>query len=293
MIPKEWLKKIRRIEMKTIRLVESLMAGQYHSVFKGRGMDFDEVRPYEPGDEVRRIDWNVTARTGVVHIKKYVEERELTVLLVVDLSASGITGSVEQSKIERAAEIAAVLAFSATFNNDKVGLLIFTDRTERYIRPGKGRQHVLAIISLILTHKPRSRGTSLAAALNHAYHAHSRRTVIFLISDFMDRDYEHALRVVGRKHDLVTVPILDPGEQTLPDVGWIVFEDSETGEVLEVNTASRKARELFAKSAAARLEGMRRAIRRAGVDSLEVQTHQPYLQALTKFFHNRYRRLHP
>jgi uncharacterized protein (DUF58 family) len=293
MIPKEWLKKIRRIEMRTTLLVESLMAGQYRSVFKGRGMDFDEVRPYEPGDEVRRIDWNVTARTGVVHIKKYIEERELTVLLVVDISASGKTGSINWSKREAAAELAAVLAFSAILNNDKVGLLLFTDKTERYISPRKGRQHVLAIIDLILTCRPKNRGTNITAALNRVYHAHSRKAVIFLLSDFMDRDYERALKVVGRKHDLIAVPITDPSERELPDVGWIVFEDAETGEVMEINTADPKARARFNQNAAQREAAVRQSLKRSGLDKIEVETDRPYLRALTRFFHTRYHRLHP
>lgn len=293
MIPKEWLRKIRRIEMRTTMLVESLMAGQYRSVFKGRGMDFDEVRPYEPGDEVRRIDWNVTARTGVVHIKKYIEERELTVLLVVDVSASGQTGSVAQSKRETAAELAAVLAFSAILNNDKVGLLLFTDKTERYISPRKGRQHVLAIIDLILTHKSKSRGTSITGALNRIYHAHARKAVIFLLSDFMDQDYERALKVVGRKHDLIAVPITDPSERDLPDIGWIVFEDAETGEVVEINTGDPAARALFTENARRRQEVVQQTLRRSGLDKIEVETDRPYLRALTKFFHSRYHRLHP
>jgi len=293
MIPKEWLKKIRHIEMRTVRLVEDLMAGQYHSVFKGRGMDFDEVRLYQAGDEVRRIDWNVTARTGEVYIKKYVEEREMTVLLLVDASASGGTGSVNQSKRELAAELAAVLAFSAIHNNDRVGLLLFTEKTEKFVRPSKGRQHVLRIISQILTHQPKHRGTNIASALNHISHALSRRAVIFVISDFMDKEFERALKVVGRKHDLIAVPVVDATERELPDIGWIAFEDSETGEVLEINTADAEARKLFATGASLRLSGLRRMFNKAGLDTIEVQTDQPYLKALTKFFETRYHRLNP
>lgn len=293
MIPKEWLKKIRHIEMRTIRLVEDMMAGQYHSVFKGRGMDFDEVRQYQPGDEVRRMDWNVTARTGIAHIKKYVEEREMTVMLLVDASASGVTGSVNQSKRELAAEIAAVFAFSAVHNNDKVGLLLFTDRDEKYVRPGKGRSHVLRIISDVLTYQPKHRGTSLTAALNHVSHALSRRALIFVISDFMDEDFDRALKIVGRKHDLVALPLHDASERELPDVGWIVFEDAETGEVVEIDTADARSRKLFAEKAAAQLEAQRRTLRRAGIDTIELQTDKPYLHALTKFFETRYHRLHP
>jgi uncharacterized protein (DUF58 family) len=293
MIPKEFLKKIRHIEMRTIRLVEDLMAGQYHSVFKGRGMDFDEVRPYQPGDEVRRIDWNVTARTGVTHIKKYVEEREMTVMLLVDASASGGTGSVHQSKRELAAELAAVLAFSAIRNNDKVGLLLFTEKAERYISAKKGRSHVLRIISEILTHRPKHRGTNLNAALNHVSHALSRRAVVFVLSDFMDKDFDRALKICGRKHDLIAVPVIDGSERELPDVGWIAFEDAETGEVLEIDTADSESRKLFAESAATRLNGLRQTFRRAGLDTIEAQTDQPYLKALRKFFKTRYHRLHP
>lgn len=293
MIPKEWLKKIRHIEMRTIRLVEDMMAGQYHSVFKGRGMDFDEVRQYQPGDEVRRMDWNVTARTGIAHIKKYVEEREMTVMLLVDASASGVTGSVNQSKRELAAEIAAVFAFSAVHNNDKVGLLLFTDRDEKYVRPGKGRSHVLRIISDVLTYQPKHRGTSLTAALNHVSHALSRRALIFVISDFMDEDFDRALKIVGRKHDLVALPLHDASERELPDVGWIIFEDAETGEVVEIDTADARSRKLFAEKAAAQLEAQRRTLRRAGIDTIELQTDKPYLHALTKFFETRYHRLHP
>lgn len=293
MIPREWLRKIRRIELRTTLLVENLMAGQYRSVFKGRGMDFDEVRPYEAGDEVRRIDWNVTARTGVVHIKKYIEERELTVLLVVDVSASGDIGSTHQSKRETAAELAAVLAFSAVLNNDKVGLLLFTDRTERYLSPRKGRQHVLAMIDLILTYQPKSTRTNIAAALNRVFHAHSRKAVIFLISDFMDHDYERALKVVGRKHDVIAVPILDPVERELPDIGWVVFEDAETGEVVELNTAEPETRAWFAQNALRLRERTREHLRRAGLDTIEVETDRPYLRSLTRFFHTRYHRMHP
>lgn len=293
MIPKEWLKKIRHIEMRTIRLVEDLMAGEYHSVFKGRGMDFDEVRQYQPGDEVRRMDWNVTARTGIPHIKKYVEEREMTVMLLVDASASGVTGSVNQSKRELAAEIAAVFAFSAVHNNDKVGLLLFTDRDEKYVRPGKGRSHVLRIISDVLTYQPKRRGTSLTAALNHVSHALSRRAVIFVISDFMDEDFDHALKIVGRKHDLIAIPLHDASERELPNVGRIVFEDAETGEIVELNTADARTQKLFVEKAASQLEGQRRTLRRAGIDTIELQTDQPYLKALTKFFKTRYHRLHP
>ena len=293
MIPREWLKKIRQIELRTVRLVEDLMAGQYHSVFKGRGMDFDEVREYQPGDEVRRIDWNVTARTGVAHIKKYIEEREMTVMILIDASASGNTGSVNQSKRELAAELAAVLAFSAVSNNDKVGALLFTDGAEKYIRPGKGRLHVLRLISEVLTYQPARRGTNLTTALQHINRALSRRAVVFVISDFMDAGYERALKVTSRKHDLIAVPIVDASERALPDLGWIAFEDAETGEVVEFNTGDAKARAKFSEVAEDRLARLRRTFRRSGIDTIEAQTDQPYLRALMQFFENRLRRLHP
>jgi uncharacterized protein (DUF58 family) len=293
MIPREWLKKIRQIELRTVRLVEDLMAGQYHSVFKGRGMDFDEVREYQPGDEVRRIDWNVTARTGVPHIKKYIEEREMTVMVLVDASASSVTGSVELSKRELAAELAAVLAFSAIRNNDKVGALLFTDGAEKYIRPGKGRLHVLRLISEVLTYSPASRGTNLTKALHHINRALNRRAVIFVISDFMDRGYERALKVTSRKHDLIAIPIVDPTERELPDLGWITFEDAETGEVMELNTGNAKARKAFAAAAEERIGRLRQLFRRSGLDTIEAQTDQPYLRSMMQFFENRIRRLSP
>ena len=293
MIPREWLKKIRQIELRTVRLVEDLMAGQYHSVFKGRGMDFDEVREYQPGDEVRRIDWNVTARTGVAHIKKYIEEREMTVMILVDASASSSTGSVSQSKRELAAELAAVLAFSAISNNDKVGALLFTDGAEKYIRPGKGRLHVLRLISEVLTYQPARRGTNLTTALQHINRALSRRAVVFVISDFMDEGFARALKVTSRKHDLIAVPIVDASERALPDLGWIAFEDAETGEVVEFNTGDPKARAKFAEVAEDRLARLRRTFRRSGLDTIEAQTDQPYLRSLMQFFENRLRRLRP
>ena len=293
MIPREWLKKIRQIELRTVRLVEDLMAGQYHSVFKGRGMDFDEVREYQPGDEVRRIDWNVTARTGVAHIKKYIEEREMTVMILVDASASSSTGSVSQSKRELAAELAAVLAFSAISNNDKVGALLFTDGAEKYIRPGKGRLHVLRLISEVLTYQPTRRGTNLTTALQHINRALSRRAVVFVLSDFMDEGFERALKVTSRKHDLIAVPIVDASERALPDLGWIAFEDAETGEVVEFNTGDPKARAKFAEVAEDRLARLRRTFRRSGLDTIEAQTDQPYLRSLMQFFENRLRRLRP
>ncbi|MGC8830418.1 MAG: DUF58 domain-containing protein [Verrucomicrobiia bacterium] len=293
MIPVEWLKKIRLIELKTLRLVENLMAGKYHSVFKGRGIDFDEVREYVPGDDVRRIDWNVTARTGIPHIKKYVEERELTVMLLVDGSASSSIGSITQSKRELAAEVAALIAFSAIANNDRVGLLLFTDRTERYMPPQKGRAHVLGIISLILTHNFKSKLTDISTALNHLNHAINRRAVIFILSDFIDTDYERALKVVSKKHDVIAVPIIDPIEMQMPDIGWLTFEDVETGEIIQLKSDDRKVRDIFQKYAAQRVEKMRQTLRHCGVDTIEVRADKPYFESFNKFFETRYHRLNP
>ncbi len=208
-------------------------------------------------------------------------------------AAPGSFGSISQSKRELAAEVAAVLALSAIRNNDKVGLLLFTDRTEKYVRPGKGRSHVLRIISEILSHKPVSRGTDLARALTHISHALPRRATVFLLSDFMDKDWDRALRVTGRKHDVIAVPVTDATEREMADVGWIVFEDAETGEILEINTSDPEARKAFAEVAENRITGLRRILRKSGIDSIEVQTDQPYLQSLIKFFDTRLHRLHP
>lgn len=291
MIPREWLKKIRHLELRTTRLVEELMAGPYHSVFKGRGMDFDEVREYQPGDEVRRIDWNVTARTGVTHIKKYIEEREMCVLLLVDVSASGGTGSISQSKRELAAELAAVFAFSALRSNDKVGAMLFAEGVEKYLRPAKGRRHVLRLLSDILTYQPKARGTDLTAALQHLNRAVSRRALVLVLSDFMAHDYERALKVTAQKHDVVAITILDATERALPDLGWIAFEDAETGEIVRFNSGRKKARAAYAAAAEARLEDLRRLFQRAGLDAIEATTDQPYRRNLLRFFETRLRRL--
>ena len=240
--PKEILKKIRLIELRTRRLVNSIFAGQYHSVFKGRGMNFEEVREYAPGDEIRSIDWNVTARMNVPYIKKFTEERELTVMLLVDVSASGLFGSIELSKRELAAEVASILAFSAINNNDKVGLLLFSNEVELFIPPKKGRLHTLRLIREMLYFEPKGRGTNLAGALDYMNRVISRRAVVFMISDFMAPDFTKALTVTSRRHDLVAMPVTDPGESELPDVGIVTLEDAETGEQIDVNTSSRSVR---------------------------------------------------
>src|SRR4029078_6010049 len=245
MIPREILKKIRQIELRTNRLVTETLGGQYHSVFKGRGMNFEEVREYQPGDEVRAIDWNVTARMGDAFIKKFTEERELTVMLIVDVSASGEFGSVNLSKRELAAEVACLLAFSAIRNNDKVGLLLFSDHVEHFITPKKGRLHTLRLIRDILFFEAKGRGTDPGEAVRYLNRIVHRRSVAFLISDFQAADFSRELGVTARRHDLIAVPIVDPREEELPDVGWLKLEDAETGEQMEINTSDRKTRLRF------------------------------------------------
>jgi len=295
---REILSRVRKLEIRTRRLVEETMAGQYHSVFKGRGMDFEEVREYLPGDEVRTIDWNVTARTGRPFVKKFTEERELTLLLLVDLSASGSFGSVSRSKRELAAEVASVLAFSAIRNNDKVGLVLFTDRVEKFIPPAKGKSHVLRVVREILYFEPEHKGTDLVTAVEFANRVVRRRAVTFLISDFLLPGCEsglpdavkRALGLANRRHDLVALATTDPRERELPDVGFVTLEDAETGEQLEVDTSDAGLRQRYAEAAAAHAEALRLALRGCGVDLLELKTEEPYLPALQRFFRGRVRR---
>ncbi len=285
------LKKIRRLELRTRRLVDSAFGGQYHSVFKGRGMNFEDVRAYNPGDEVRFIDRNVTARTGDLHVKNFTEERELTVIIVVDVSASGSFGSVAQSKRELAAEVASLIAFSAIGNRDKVGLLLFADEVELFLPPRKGRGHVLRLIREVLYYQPQGRGTNIAAALDYLNKVVVRRAVVFLLSDFQAPDFSRPLAVTSRRHDLVAVPVIDPLEQTLPDIGRVSLEDAETGAILEVNTSDRRVRTAFAQAAAARRQELVSLLRRARVDTVTLQTDQDYLPALRAFFQQREHRL--
>jgi len=289
--PKEILKKIRRIELRTRRLVNSIFAGQYHSVFKGRGMNFEEVREYAPGDEIRSIDWNVTARMNVPYIKKFTEERELTVILLVDVSASGLFGSIELSKRELAAEVASILAFSAINNNDKVGLLLFTNEVELFIPPKKGRLHTLRLIREMLYFEPKGRGTNLAGALDYMNRVISRRAVVFMISDFMAPDFTKALTVTSRRHDLVAMPVTDPGESDLPDVGIVTLEDAETGAQIDVNTSSRAVRRGLFELNEDRMRTLDRLLRSRRVDVVPLSTAEDYLIALRAFFDQRERRL--
>ena len=289
--PAEILKKIRALEIKTKGLVQTMFAGDYHSVFKGRGMNFEDVREYQPGDEIRAIDWNVTARLGTAFVKKFTEERELTVVLVVDVSASGNFGSVSQSKRELAAEIACVLAFSAIRNNDKVGLLLFSDRVELFIPPKKGRSHTLRIIREILFFEPAGRGTAPALALDYLNNVVTRRAVVFFISDFQTSDFSRELSVSGRRHDFIALHIQDEREENLPNVGIITLEDAETGEQIEINTADRSTRTRFSALAETHRAELYRTLRRNNIDAISLRTGENYLPALRSFFKQRERRM--
>jgi uncharacterized protein (DUF58 family) len=292
------LSRMRRLEIRTRRLVNDSLGGEYHSVFKGRGMDFDEVREYVAGDEVRAIDWNVTARAGRPFVKKYTEERELNILLIVDISASGNFGSGRQSKRDLAAEVASLLALSAIRNSDKVGLLLYTDRIEEYIAPKKGRRHVLRVVREILYRQARGRGTDSVKALEIASQLLHRRAVVFLISDFQSNvdaaevrsDLRRAMRQTNRRHDLVAVHIEDPRERVLPDVGVLSLEDAETGEVVELDTADPMVRGRFNAQALERIERLVGDVRSEGVDILQLQTDVLYLPALQRFFKDRERK---
>jgi len=287
---------MRELEIRTRRMVDDSMAGAYHSVFKGRGMDFDEVREYSPGDEVRTIDWNVTARAGRAFVKKFTEERELTIFLVVDISASGNFGSGELAKRDLAAEVASVLAFSAIRNSDKVGLILYTDRIERYLPPKKGRRHVLRVVRDILYHEPQGVGTDTVKTLDLVNHVLHRRAVVFLISDFeasggdpevARTQLRRAVRQTSRRHDLIAIHIEDPREKELPNVGIIALEDAETGEIVELNTARAKVRKRFSELSLERAQRLRSDLRAEGVDIVQLRTDTPYIPPLQRFFKSR------
>lgn len=290
MIPQEVMQQIRRIQIRTSHMVNDILAGQYESVFKGHGMEFKEVREYVPGDDIRMIDWNVTARTGTPHVKLLAEERELTVMLLVDASASGRFGSVGRFKNELAAELCAVLAFSAIQNNDKVGLIIFTDDIELYIPPSKGRKHVLRVIREVLFFRPRGTGTSIPAALHFLNGVTSRRAVAFLVLDFMAEDYETPLRIANRRHDIIAVTVTDPREEALPDVGFVSVRDTETGRETLVDTSDGETRKLYAKAAIERRRKQEQVFQRTKVDAINVRTDRPYVSELYRFFRMRERR---
>jgi uncharacterized protein (DUF58 family) len=290
MLPKEIFQTVKRIEIRTNRLVNEALGGEYHSVFKGRGMEFDEVREYEYGDDIRIIDWNVSARLGHFYVKRYVEERELTVMLVVDLSASKDFGTVRRFKNELAAELAALLAFSAIKNNDRVGALIFTDVVEKYIPPKKGRKHVLRVVREILAYKPIHRKTSIEAALKYLNNVVTKKCVIFLISDFIDYGYEKALRVANQRHDLIALPINDPREGELPDVGIMQLLDPETGETFWMDTSLKQVREKYWRLWRDFIETRNRIFMRNRIEFVDLFTHKPYDVPLVRFFHQRAKR---
>ncbi len=290
MIPKEILKKVKRIEIQTRGVVNDVFSGEYHSVFKGRGMEFSEVREYQLGDDVRTIDWNVTARMGRPFVKIFEEERELTVILLVDVSSSGEFGTVQQMKGEIAAEICALLAFSAIKNNDKVGLVIFTDEVEKFVAPKKGKSHVLRVVREILYHRPKGRGTNIGKALQFLSHITHRRAVVFLVSDFINTDYEKALQIANRRHDIIAISITDPRERELPDVGFIELEDAETGETYLLDTTDPAVRRDIAVRSKENALVREKLFRSIQVDHIDISTQQSYIEPLIRFFRMRAKR---
>jgi uncharacterized protein (DUF58 family) len=291
LLPAELIRKIRRIEIRTNRLVTDHLAGQYHSVFKGRGMEFSEVRAYQRGDDVRSIDWNVTSRAGHLHVKVFQEERELTVLLLVDVSRSGEFGTGERLKREVAAELSALLAFSAIKNNDRVGLIRFTDCIEQYVPPRKGRNHVLRVVRELLVPHTEGRGTDLAEALAYSARVLTRPAVVFLISDFLDSGYERPLRIASRKHDVVAVEIIDPAEERIPAVGLIELEHAESGKRRLLDTSSRKVRDSLADEARKRRQATHDLMKNIGIDRVTIDVSQPYDRPLVRFFRERAARM--
>jgi uncharacterized protein (DUF58 family) len=290
MIPEDLIKRIRQIQIYTSRAVNASFAGQYESVFKGRGMQFDEVREYMPGDDIRTIDWNVTARTGKPFIKRFVEEREMTVLFAVDLSASGEFGTVSKMKNELAAEFCAVLAFAAARNNDKVGLLIFTDRIELFIPPKKGSRHILRLIRELLAFKMPKRRTNIPLALDYLAKVVRKRATLFLVSDFIEADVKKPLSLLNKRHDVICVPVRDRVEVAMPSLGLIEIEDAETGEIMLVDTSSRRFRDQYGGHSSKRFDELKGMFRSSNVDFIPISTDKAYINDLIQFFHMRHRR---
>ena len=291
MIPRELAKKIRYIQIYTSKAVNDVLAGEYESVFKGRGMEFDEVREYSPGDEIRSIDWNVTARMGHPYVKRFVEERELTIMFLVDLSASGAYGTVEKTKNEAAAEICALLAFSAIKNNDKVGLVLFTDTIEMFVPPKKGTSHVLRLIRDLLNFTPQHTKTDISIALDYLGRVMQKRCVAFLVSDFLcEPGFEKSLHVLGRRHDLIAVSISDPSEMALPAVGIVELEDAENGERLFIDTGNSGVRKAYQRFSRERMDRLRELFRSAGIDYVELFTGRDHVKDLVRFFRTREQR---
>lgn len=286
-IPPELLRRIRQIEIRSRRLVNDVFLGEYLAVFRGRGIEFSEVREYEPGDDVRTIDWNVTARLGAPYVKKFVEERELTVVLAVDVSASERFGTAARSKRELATEIAALLSFSAVNNNDRVGLVAFSSEIERFVPPAKGSRHVLRLLRELLYLQPSASGTSLATAIDYVSHVLKRRSTVFLISDFLDRGYQPILRVAARRHDVVAISLTDPRELDLPDLGLIELEDAETGERMLIDSSDRETRRLFHERAVAQRRERDRLLASLNIDQIAVWTDRSYVEPLIAFFRRR------
>ncbi len=290
MIPKEILKKVKRLEITTRGLVNDIFSGEYHSVFKGRGMEFSEVREYQIGDDIRTIDWNVTARSGRPYVKIFEEERELTVMLMVDASSSGEFGTFERMKGEIGVEICALLAFSAIKNNDKVGLIIFTDKIEKFIPPRKGKSHVLRLLRELLYFKPEDRKTDIGMSLEYLNRVAQRRSVVFMISDFISQDYANQLRIVNKKHDIVAIHIIDPRELDMPSIGFIEFEDLESGERMVLDTSDPEVRRMFKNESSASLTKREKLFKSMNVDSIMIRTDQSYVEPLIKFFRMRAKR---
>ena len=284
MIPAELAKKIRYIQIRTSKAVNDVLAGEYESVFKGRGMEFEEVREYQPGDDVRTIDWNVTARTGSPYVKRFVEERELTIMFLVDLSASGAFGSIRQTKNELAAELCALLAFSAVKNNDKVGLLLFTDDVEMFIPPKKGMRHVLRVIRELLFFKPLQAKTDIAGALDYLGRVTKKKAVVFLISDFLGTGFDRPMRVLAKRHDLIAVTVSDPLEARLPSVGLIEIEDAETGRMVLVDTSSAAVRSEYERLGRDRAADLDTLFASMDVDHIPINTQEDYVRKLLRFF---------
>jgi uncharacterized protein (DUF58 family) len=291
MIPRELIKKLRKIEIRTSKLANEQLAGGYHSVFKGRGMAFSEVRQYQHGDDVRFIDWNVSARMNDTYVKVFTEEREMTVMLLVDLSGSERFGSIARPKVETVAEVAALLAFSAAKNNDRVGLILFTDRVERYVPPKKGRGHVMRVVTEILNAKPAGTKTDVRCALDMLGGVQRKRCVAFLVSDLIARDFERSLRISAARHDLIPIEVLDPREEELPNVGWALTEDLETGELVEVDTSDPAVRRAYASRIAKERAIREQLFGRLGIDHVTVRTDRPYVRALSELFRRRQKRM--
>ncbi len=290
MLPQELVKKVRQIQIYTSRAVNASFAGQYESVFKGRGMQFDEVREYMPGDDIRTIDWNVTARTGKPYIKRFVEEREMTVIFAVDLSASGKFGTLDKTKNQLAAEFCAVLAFAAAKNNDKVGLLIFTDQIELFIPPKKGSRHILRLIRELLYFETHKKETNIPVALDYLARVIRKKATVFVVSDFIQQDFKKNLSLLNKRHDCIAVPVSDPAELSLPKVGIIEFTDAETGEIITIDTSSGGFRKQYEGTSSERINQLKSMLRSINIDIISISTGKQYINDLIQFFHQRHRR---